>query len=184
MLSDKLLENNLLLPSLLQITEILSGQCPLTVKLAVGAHIMYVQLQLSPKNELWQQKNQDFGAQCNVQPQAAPTTTEIINHPKAYIPITTTLPASQTNVHAISSDSSLESKRHALPAGSTFHATTCRQSSPSPGHPRHPIIPVIETLYPNSPPPAVTSVSTPGIISGQEGTALPSSIKQVCILVI
>lgn len=179
---------------LLQISEILSGQCPLTVKLAVGVHIMYVQLQLSAKNEFGLLKNQNLRAQSIVQAQAAPPTTAIINHPKIYSSATTTLPASQSNVHSITSDSSFETQsRHGSAAGTTFNETTCRQSlphHPSPRHSRHPTIPVIENFapaltctQPSCPLPAATPVCTPDIISGQQSTTPASSIKPVCILV-
>lgn len=180
------------LTPLLQISEFLSGRCPLTVKLAVGAHIMYVQLQLSAKNVLALQKNQNLSAQSNAQAQAAPPTTEMINHPKSYIPGSTTLPASQTNVHSISSDSSFETKcRHGSPAATILHAATCRQGSPhqpNPGHPRQPTIPVIANLpsalpciHPNCPLPAAIPVCKPGTINGQQSKTPASSIEEVCI---
>lgn len=184
-----------LLPPLLQISEFLSGRCPLTVKLAVGAHIMYVQLQLSAKNVLALQKNQDVTAQSNAHAQTAPHTTEMINHPKIYIPETATLPASQTNVPLISSDSLLETKcRHRSAAATSLHAATCRHTAPhqpSPGHPSHPTIPVIANLssvlpctYPSRPLPAATPVCTSGTISGQQSTIPASSVEEVCILIL
>lgn len=182
------------MPPLLQISEFLSGRCPLTVKLAVGAHIMYVQLQLTAKNVLELQKSQDLRAQNNAQAEAAPHTTEMINHHKIYIPGTTTLPASQTNVHSISSHSSFETKsKRGSPAATILHAATCRKSStqqPSPGHSRHPTIPIFANLpsaspctHPSSPLPAATPVCTPGTISKQQSTTPASSREEVCILV-
>lgn len=121
----------MMLPPVLQISEFLSGRCPLTVKLAVGAHIMYVQLQLSAKNVLALQKNQNLRAQSDAPTPAAPAATEMINPPKIYIPGPTTLSAYQTNVHSISSDSSFETKgRHRSPAATTTTMSTTHRISP------------------------------------------------------
>lgn len=185
----------MMLPPLLQISEFLSGRCPLTVKLAVGAHIMYVQLHLSAKNVLALQKNQDIRAQSNAQTQAPPATTEMVNHPKIYIPGTNTQSACQTNAHSISSGSSFETRgRHGSPAAVNLHAATHLHNSPhqpSQGHSRHQIIPVIANLlsalpctHPSCPLPGATPVCTPGTISGQQSTTPASSVGEVCILVL
>lgn len=178
----------------MQISEFLSGRCPLTVKLAVGSHIMYVQLQLSAKNVSELQKNQDLRAQSNAQAQTAPPTTGI-NHPKINIPGAATLPASQTNGHSISSDSSFATKcRHGSSAGTIFHAETCRHSSPhqpSPRHSTHPTFPVTANLpsaspytHPSCPLPAATPVCTPRTMSGQQSPTPASSVEEVCIFVV
>lgn len=172
-----------------QISEFLSGRCPLTVKLAVGAHTMYVQLQLSAKNVSELQKNQDLRAQSNAQAQTAPPTTGI-NHPKINIPGAATLPASQTIAHSNSSDSSFATKcRHGSSAGTIFHAETCRHSSPhqpSPRHSTHPTFPVTANLpsaspytHPSCPLPAATPVCTPRTMSGQQSPTPASSVEEV-----
>ncbi|XP_075877302.1 midnolin isoform X2 [Nelusetta ayraudi] len=172
-----------------QISEFLSGRCPLTVKLAVGSHMMYVQLQLSAKNVSELQKNQDLRAQSNARAQTAPPTTGI-NHPKINIPGAATLPASQTNGHSNSSDSSFATKcRHGSSAGTIFHAETCRHSSPhqpSPRHSTHPTFPVTANLpsaspytHPSCPLLAATPVCTPRTMSGQQSPTPASSVEEV-----
>ncbi|XP_075877304.1 midnolin-B isoform X4 [Nelusetta ayraudi] len=137
-----------------QISEFLSGRCPLTVKLAVGSHMMYVQLQLSAKNVSELQKNQDLRAQSNARAQTAPPTTGI-NHPKINIPGAATLPASQTNGHSNSSDSSF--------------ATKCRHGSSAASPYTHPSCPLL----------AATPVCTPRTMSGQQSPTPASSVEEV-----
>lgn len=46
-----------------QISDFLCGRAPLTINLGVGAHVMYVQLQLSAQDVVELQRNQDLRAQ-------------------------------------------------------------------------------------------------------------------------
>lgn len=192
--STYILKNIYIFP-LLQISEFLSGRCPLTVKLAVGAHMMYVQLQLSAKNVSELQKKQDIGAQSNTQAHTAPPTTGMINRPKINIPGAATLPASQTNGRSNSSDSSFATKcRHGSSAGTILNAETCRQSSPHPPSPRHsthPTFPVTANLpsalpctHPSCPIVAATPVCTPRTMSGQQSPTTASSVEEVCIFAV
>lgn len=177
----------------MQISEFLSGRCPLTVKLAVGAHTMYVQLQLSANNVSQLQKNQDLRAQSNAQD--APPTTGIISHPKINNLAATTLPDYQTNERPSSSDSSFATKFSPGPsAGAVLDSATCHRSSAqqhSPARSKQPTFPATANLpsaspraRPSCPLVADAPICTPRTISGQQSPTLASSLEEVCILMV
>lgn len=182
-MSLKILFQTIKVFPLWQISDFLSGRSPLTVKLGVGAHVMYVQLQLSAQNVSELQQNQDVRARSNVE---LPTVRE--NQPKI-TRAQTISPASQTSVPIPVSSEFSSAQHHRSLAGSVPPATTCRHYSPhrpGPQHPTHPSSPVTSNLpsasacpQPSSPPPAATPVCRPKLITGPQSPTPASSIEEV-----
>ncbi|TMS10059.1 Midnolin [Larimichthys crocea] len=110
-----------------QISDFLSGRSPLTINLGIGAHVMYVQLQLSAQNvaEL-QQQHWDLRAEGSSERQTGLPTTVRTSHPdSAWTNSTgsTTSPASQTSTPTPDSSDSASSTQ--------FSAQSPRTSSNS-----------------------------------------------------
>lgn len=188
-MSLKILFQTIKVCPLWQISDFLSGRSPLTVKLGVGAHVMYVQLQLSAQNVSELQQNQDVRAQSNVELPTAPPTAIRKNRPKINTHAQTIPPASQTSAPTpVSSDFS-SAQRHRSLAGSVPPAATCNHHSPhwpGPQHSTHPSSPVTPNLpsasacpQPSSPPPAATPVCRPKPITGPQSPTPASSIEEV-----
>ncbi|XP_008280442.1 midnolin [Stegastes partitus] len=64
-----------------QINDFLSGRSPLTINLGIGAHMMYVQLQLSAQDVKELQQNLDSKARSSSEPQTGLLTPCSVNHP-------------------------------------------------------------------------------------------------------
>ncbi|XP_041805777.1 midnolin-like [Chelmon rostratus] len=92
-----------------QIGDFLSGRSPLTISLGVGAHVMYVQLQLSAQNVAELQQHQDLTGGSSSQLQAGLPS---LNHlDSANSTGSTTLPASQTSTPTVDSPDSASSSQ-------------------------------------------------------------------------
>lgn len=183
-MSFKILFQTIKVFPLWQISDFLSGRSPLTVKLGVGAHVMYVQLQLSAQNVSELQQNRDVRAQSNVE---LPTVRK--NHLKINTPAQTISPASQTSTPIpVSSEFSSAQRRRSLagsiPPAATYHH--CSPHRPGPQHSTHPSSAVTSNLpsasacpQPSSPPPAATPVCRPKPITGPQSPTPASSIEEV-----
>uniref|UniRef100_A0A8C9XBH7 Midnolin-like n=1 Tax=Sander lucioperca TaxID=283035 RepID=A0A8C9XBH7_SANLU len=138
-----------------QISDFLSGRLPLTIKLGIGAHVMYVQLQLSAQNVAELQQHRDLRAGSSSELQTGLPTAARMSHPDSSTNATgsATLPASQT----------------ATPICSP--APTCSIPGPqSPAPPCKPPGAVIESFVSHS----------PGVFSGTfSGTLAPCSPSNV-----
>ncbi|KAM4595994.1 midnolin-B-like [Polymixia lowei] len=86
-----------------QISDFLSGQSPLTLSLGIGAHVMYVQVQLAAQNVAGQQQHRHPVAWSSSKLQAGPAKSVNVTHPgstwncsSADAPASLTTPPSQT----------------------------------------------------------------------------------------
>ncbi|KAM3865956.1 midnolin-like [Diretmus argenteus] len=106
-----------------QISDFLSGRSPLTLSLGIGAHMMYVQLQLAEQNVAGQQQHRHPGAWSGSKVQAGLAEATSMTHPGSTStstpsstnhPASPTSPPSQTLSPAPRSPSPTQTNDHAL----------------------------------------------------------------------
>ncbi|XP_054452507.1 midnolin-like [Anoplopoma fimbria] len=178
-----------------QINDFLSGRSPLTINLGIGAHMMYVQLQLSAQNVAELQHHRDFRAGSSSDLQAGLPTAARMSHPD--YSNKTTGSTSQTSTRAPdSSDSTslmqLSAQRPRTSLNSTapsLHSlTTAPPHQSCPSHSTHTSSPGLSTPslpsgcpHPSSPLPAATPVCSPaptGSIPGPQNPTPASTLKE------
>ncbi|XP_029310058.1 midnolin-like [Cottoperca gobio] len=176
-----------------QISDFLSGRSPLTINLGIGAHTMYVQLQLSAQNVAELQQHRDLRAGSSSELQIGLTPVARMSPPDSSNNTTTsTSPASQTSD---SSDSTSSIQLSAQRARTSFYSAAPPQHSltTAPPHqscpPRstntspvlsNPSLPSV-CPHPSCPLPAASPVSSPaptGSISGPPSQAAASTFKE------
>nr|XP_046264035.1 midnolin-like isoform X2 [Scatophagus argus]XP_046264036.1 midnolin-like isoform X2 [Scatophagus argus] len=189
-----------------QISDFLSGRSPLTISLGVGAHLMYLQLQLSTQNVAQLQQNPDSRPQRSSELQTGlPTATRMSHSDSARINTTgsSISPASQTSTPAPGSSSSpsliqLSSQRPrtsfnstgpaSLSSTSTSAVNFHHPSSPHqcrPPHSAHTSSPRISLpsgcAHLSFPVQAATPVCSPaptGVIPGPQSPVPASTVKE------
>ncbi|GAA6234842.1 midnolin-like [Lates japonicus] len=115
-----------------QIGDFLSGRSPLNINLGIGAHTMYVQLQLSAQDVKELQQDGDVRVQSSSDLQAGPPTAGSTSHPG-----TSASARSSTNIAGSSTSSASQSSSPAPdPADSTLYTqrprTTFNSTAPTP----------------------------------------------------
>ncbi|KAF1383956.1 hypothetical protein PFLUV_G00137210 [Perca fluviatilis] len=174
-----------------QISDFLSGRLPLTIKLGIGAHVMYVQLQLTAQNVAELQQHRDIRAGSSSELQTGLPAAARMSHPDSSTNATgsTTLPASQSSAVAQDSPDSTPSIQMSTQRPRTSHSLTTappRQSCP----PRSTLTssPLLSTPslpsgcpHPSCPLPAATPICSPApssSIPGPQSPALASTFKE------
>ncbi|XP_040910317.1 midnolin-A-like [Toxotes jaculatrix] len=190
-----------------QISDFLSGRSPLTINLGIGAHMMYVQLQLSAQDVKELQKDGDVRVCSSSEPQTSLPTAGSVSHPgsaSAWSTGSTTSPASQISIPApdpadSTSPIQLSTQRPRTCFNSTaptshpsttVPAANCQHHSPLPQscHSIHTSAPVLSTTslpsgcpHPSSPLQAATPVCSPapsGYSSGPPSPVPASTFKK------
>lgn len=179
--------------TILQISDFLSGRLPLTIKLGIGAHVMYVQLQLSAQNVAELQQHRDLRAGSSSELQTGLPTAARMSHPDSSTNATgsATLPASQSSTVAQDSSDSTSSIQMSTQRPRTSHSLTTappHQSYP-PRSTRYTSSPVLSTPslpsgcpHPSCPLPAATPICSPAptcSIPGPQSPAPASTFKEV-----
>uniref|UniRef100_UPI0037E97EA9 midnolin-like n=1 Tax=Semicossyphus pulcher TaxID=241346 RepID=UPI0037E97EA9 len=183
-----------------QISDFLSGRSPLTINLGIGAHVMYVQLQLSAQNvaEL-QRHHQDFKAGSRSELQTGLPAAARMSHPDS-APArssnntagSTTSPASQSSTPAPDSSDSTSriqlnrprartSFNSTAPASHLLLSTTAHPHQSCPPHSSHKSSPVMSPpslapgrTHPSSPLQAATPVCSPAPTGSDPGPPSPT----------
>ncbi|XP_034744533.1 midnolin-like [Etheostoma cragini] len=152
-----------------QISDFLSGRLPLTIKLGIGAHMMYVQLQLSAQNVAELQQHRDLRAGSH--PDCSTNTTG-----------SPTLPASQSSTIAQDSSDSASSIQMDTRRPRTSHSLTTappHQSCPPGSTLTFPPLLSTPSLpsgcpHPSCPLPGATPVCSPAPTSSIPGPQSPA----------
>ncbi|XP_035527410.1 midnolin-like [Morone saxatilis] len=184
-----------------QISDFLSGRSSLTINLGIGAHVMYVQLQLSAQNVAELQQHRDMRAGTSSQLRTGLPAAVRMNHPDSVSASTnttgsTTSPASQTSTPAPNSPDSISSiqfsaQRPRTAFNSTPPASHSSTTAPAVGsspHSTHASLPVLSTPslpsgcpHPSGSLQAATPVCSPvptGSIPGPQSPVPASTFKE------
>ncbi|XP_049889610.1 midnolin-like [Epinephelus moara] len=175
-----------------QISDFLSGRSPLTINLGIGAHMMYVQLQLSAQNVAALQQHQELRAGSSSELQTSPPPATRMSHPDSR---GSTI--SQTSTPAPDSSDCTPSIRLSAQKHKTFFNSTAPTSHshtsapphrPHPPHSMYTSSPVLSPPsfpsgcpHPSSPPPAATpvcSAAPTGAFPGPRSPAPASTFKE------
>lgn len=150
----------------LQISDFLSGRSPLTIKLGIGAHMMYVQLQLSAQDVKDLQAGE---VRCKAEQRG-----EYVSHPgsgSAWPTGFTASPAVSTSPVQANTQRPRTSFTSAAPtshSSSTTPAVSHHQSSP------HTSPRLSGCPHPSCPPPAATPVCSPAASGSSRGPRSPA----------
>lgn len=175
-----------------QISDFLSGRSPLTINLGVGAHVMYVQLQLSAQNVADLQQHQDFRAGSRT---CLPTA-DRTSHPDSFSQTSTTAPDSSDSTSSVQISAQTPRTSSDSTAPASAPAVSCHPPSPphQSGPPRsthtasHGIsAPTLPTgcPHPSSPRQAATpvcSAAPTGSIPGPRSPVPASTFREVSLL--
>ncbi|XP_078028981.1 midnolin-A [Epinephelus lanceolatus] len=178
-----------------QISDFLSGRSPLTINLGIGAHMMYVQLQLSAQNVVALQQHQELRAGSSGELQTSLPPATRMSHPDSR---GSTI--SQTSTPAPDSldftpSIRLSAQKHKTSFNSTAPTSHSHTSAPPhrprPPHSMYMSSPVLSPPsfpsgcpHPSSPPPAATPVCSAAptcAIPGPRSPAPASTFKEVSI---
>ncbi|KAM8728251.1 midnolin-like [Acanthopagrus schlegelii] len=117
-----------------QISDFLSGRSPLTINLGVGAHVMYVQLQLSAQNMADLQQHQGFRAGSRT---CLPTA-DRMSHPDSFSQTSTIAPDSSDSTSSVQIRSQTARTSSDSTAPASAPAVSCHpHSSPHQSNPPH-----------------------------------------------
>ncbi|XP_038558338.1 midnolin-like [Micropterus salmoides] len=188
-----------------QISDFLSGRSPLTINLGIGAHMMYVQLQLSAQNVEELQQHRDLAAgSCSELQTGLPAAVRMSSSPLAWSTNTTGSNTSPVSQSILTSDSTSSVQFSPLRPRSSFNSTAptshssttgsgviCHHhSSPHqscPPHSTHTSSPILSTSLPSGcprpscPPQAATPVCSPvptGFLPGPQSPVPASAFKE------
>ncbi|XP_056247680.1 midnolin-like [Seriola aureovittata] len=156
-----------------QISEFLSGHSPLTINLGIGAHMMYVQLQLSAQDVKELQQDGDVRVRSSSELQTGLPTAGSVSHPGSASACsststagsTTSLPASQTSIPSPDNADStspiqLDPQRPRTSFSSTPPTPHSSSTVPAVTHHHHSSLP--QTCHPiHTPPPVLSTTSLP-----------------------
>ncbi|XP_034412353.1 midnolin-like [Cyclopterus lumpus] len=169
----------------IQIGDFLSGRSPLTINLGIGAHMMYVQLQLSAQNVAELQHHKDLRVGSSSDLQTGMPTAARMNPPDSSNK--TTGSTSETSTRAPDSSDSpsliqLSAQRPRTSLSSTAPGTTVLSHQSFLPHSTNTSSPVLSTpslpfgcQHPGSPQPVATLVCSPAPTDSSHGPRSPAS---------